>query len=132
MVEQELWFWLHKVISWNQTLCKEKKNWMSQLATISLEIGLENAQIQGSIRKHVSYQIHKWKKCNLGEMKIPIPNQKLWGLNAYYSWGRKPEVNRLTLVSAESTAHNIWDSHKENPPLLMMRLQLKIQTIHEN
>lgn len=57
------------------------------------------------------------------EMQIPISNQMLWGLNVYYTWDRKPNVNKQTLVSAESIAHNTWDSHKKNLPLLKMRLQ---------
>lgn len=43
----------HKVVSWNQILCKEKKtykhttkNWMPLLATMSVKIGLGKPQIQ--------------------------------------------------------------------------------------
>lgn len=56
---------------------KKKKNQMSLLATMSLEIGLEKPQIQVNIRKHSSCQVYKQKECNLREMKIPIPNQML-------------------------------------------------------
>lgn len=123
-----------KMVSWDRTLCRNKKELMSLLVIMPVETGLEKPQIQWHSRKHVSYQIHKWKRCNLGKVKIPIPNQMLWILNAYCSWDRKTGVETLTLVSAEIVgyrAHNTWDPHKENPPLLEMILQYKIQTIHK-
>ena len=66
----------HEVVSWNRTFCKVKKR-MSLLATMSVEIGSEKPQIEGSIRKHANKQIHKWKECSFGEMKISIPNHML-------------------------------------------------------